>query len=70
MDIWVHQSGLQRRQQRRPVNIPCNGVACMTAGPMVRILCLCLSLQTERLETRYVVVAVTVDMIGEQIWLC
>jgi hypothetical protein len=37
---------------------------------MVRILCLCLSLQTERLETRYVVVAVTVDMIGEQIWLC
>lgn len=52
------------------MNIWCNGVACMTAGPMVRILCLCLSLQTERLETRYVVVAVTVDMIGEQIWLC
>ena len=42
----------------------------MTAEPMVCMLCLCLSVQTERLETRYVVVAVTMDMIGEQIWLC
>jgi hypothetical protein len=42
----------------------------MTAEPMVRTLCLCLSLQTARLETRYVVVAVTVGVIGEQIWLC
>jgi hypothetical protein len=53
------------------VNIWCNGVARMAAEPMARILCLCLSLQTERLETRYVVVvAVTVGMNGEQIWLC
>jgi hypothetical protein len=60
-----------RTTTTRPVNIWCNGVACMTAGPMARTLCLCLSLQTERLETRYVVVvAVTLGMNGEQIWLC